>query len=144
VNRSIKCNSKGVSPSQAGVFIDQIVYGWIERLYIATLVCIFIQSCIPKSLNGFLYNLRLYTLCPYVRHFTCKIQRFEQYHGYHVSSLNAIGCCSAEELRQAVDKAIGQIVNPAKVKEKLVDQLKTQIVDLERFIEFLQGSCIVL
>ena len=58
---------------------------------------------------------------------------------YRVLSLNAIGCYSAEELRQAVDKAIGQIVNPAKVKEKLVDQLKTQIVDLERFIEFLQG-----
>ena len=32
-----------------------------------------------------------------------------------------------------------QIVNPAKVKEKLVDQLKTQINDLERFIDFLQG-----
>lgn len=39
-----------------------------------------------------------------------------------------------------VDHAIGQIVNPAKVKEKLLDQLKTQIVDLERFIEFLQGD----
>lgn len=47
---------------------------------------------------------------------------------------------SAEELRQAVDRAIGQIVNPAKVKEKIIDQLKTQIVDLERFIEFLQGE----
>jgi len=47
---------------------------------------------------------------------------------------------STEELRQAVDKAIGQIVNPARVKEKLVEQLKTQIVDLERFIEFLQGQ----
>lgn len=46
---------------------------------------------------------------------------------------------SADELRQAVDRAIGQIVNPARVKEKLVEQLKTQIVDLERFIEFLQG-----
>jgi hypothetical protein len=33
-----------------------------------------------------------------------------------------------------------QIVNPAKVKEKMVEQLKTQIVDLERFIEFLQGN----
>ena len=33
-----------------------------------------------------------------------------------------------------------QIVNPAKVKEKVVEQLKTQIVDLERFIEFLQGA----
>ena len=32
-----------------------------------------------------------------------------------------------------------QIVNPAKEKKKLVDQLKTQIVDLERFIDFLQG-----
>lgn len=47
---------------------------------------------------------------------------------------------STEELKMVVDKAIGQIVNPAKVKEKLVDQLKTQIVDLERFIEFLQGE----
>ena len=33
-----------------------------------------------------------------------------------------------------------QIVNPAKVKEKLVGQLKTQITDLERFIDFLQGE----
>jgi len=48
--------------------------------------------------------------------------------------------CSTDELRQAVDRAIGQIVNPAKVKEKIIDQLKTQIVDLERFIEFLQGD----
>jgi len=55
-------------------------------------------------------------------------------------------CCrllfSTDELRQAVDRAIGQIVNPAKVKEKIIDQLKTQIVDLERFIEFLQGESI--
>ena len=41
-----------------------------------------------------------------------------------------------------VDRAVGQIVNPAKVKEKMVDQLKTQITDLERFIEFLQGMFI--
>lgn len=47
---------------------------------------------------------------------------------------------STEELRQIVDHAVGQIVNPAKVKEKLVEQLKTQIVDLERFIQFLQGE----
>jgi hypothetical protein len=39
-----------------------------------------------------------------------------------------------------VDQAINQIVNPAKVKEQLVSQLKTQIVDLERFIDFLQGE----
>jgi len=39
-----------------------------------------------------------------------------------------------------VDHAINRIVNPARVKEKLVDQLKTQITDLERFIEYLQGD----
>lgn len=32
-----------------------------------------------------------------------------------------------------------QIINPIKTKEALVDQLKTQITDLERFIEFLHG-----
>ncbi|BFZ16011.1 hypothetical protein BsWGS_19049 [Bradybaena similaris] len=47
---------------------------------------------------------------------------------------------SVEELRQVVDHAVGQIINPAKVKEKLVEQLKTQITDLERFIQFLQGE----
>ncbi|XP_045175317.2 RUN domain-containing protein 1-like [Mercenaria mercenaria] len=47
---------------------------------------------------------------------------------------------STEELRQVVDHAVGQIVNPARVKEKLVSQLKTQITDLERFIDFLQGE----
>ena len=46
----------------------------------------------------------------------------------------------SDELREVVDRAIGRIVNPAQVKEKLVDQLKTQIVDLERFIDFLQGQ----
>ncbi|KAK2174216.1 hypothetical protein NP493_817g01013 [Ridgeia piscesae] len=46
----------------------------------------------------------------------------------------------SEELRQVVDHAINRIVNPARVKEKLVDQLKTQITDLERFIEYLQGE----
>ncbi len=33
-----------------------------------------------------------------------------------------------------------QIVNPVKIKEQLVSQLKTQIEDLERFIDFLQGE----
>uniref|UniRef100_A0A4W3GAM4 RUN domain-containing protein 1 n=1 Tax=Callorhinchus milii TaxID=7868 RepID=A0A4W3GAM4_CALMI len=52
-----------------------------------------------------------------------------------------IGSLSADELRQRVDSAIAQIVNPARVKEQLVDQLKTQIRDLEMFINFLQGMC---
>nr|CAG4646160.1 EOG090X03YR [Macrothrix elegans] len=46
---------------------------------------------------------------------------------------------SVEELKQQVDHAIGQLVNPLKMKEQLVSQLKTQVSDLERFIEFLQG-----
>ena len=32
-----------------------------------------------------------------------------------------------------------QIVYPAKVQEKQVEQLRTQVVDLERFVDFLQG-----
>ncbi|XP_076471656.1 RUN domain-containing protein 1-like [Babylonia areolata] len=47
---------------------------------------------------------------------------------------------STEELKDIVNNAITSIVNPAKVKEKLIDQLKTQVVDLERFIQFLQGE----
>jgi len=54
--------------------------------------------------------------------------------------IDDLGKLTAEDLRKVVDNAIGQIVNPAKVKEKLVEQLKTQITDLERFISFLQGE----
>ncbi|MEQ2181886.1 hypothetical protein GOODEAATRI_016261, partial [Goodea atripinnis] len=50
-----------------------------------------------------------------------------------------IGNLSPEELRERVDAAIAQIVNPARVKEQLVEQLKTQIRDLEMFINFIQG-----
>lgn len=32
-----------------------------------------------------------------------------------------------------------QLTNPIRTKEALVDQLKTQIIDLERFIDFLHG-----
>lgn len=45
-----------------------------------------------------------------------------------------------EELRKRVDAAIAQIVNPARVKEQLVEQLKTQIRDLEMFINFIQDE----
>lgn len=51
-----------------------------------------------------------------------------------------IAMLSPEELRQRVDAAIAQIVNPARVKEQLVEQLKTQIRDLEMFISFIQGQ----
>ncbi|CAL8310770.1 unnamed protein product [Arctogadus glacialis] len=51
-----------------------------------------------------------------------------------------VGSLTADELRQRVDAAIAQIVNPARVKEQLVDQLKTQIRDLEMFINFIQDE----
>ncbi|CAH1238411.1 RUN domain-containing protein 1-like isoform X2 [Branchiostoma lanceolatum] len=47
---------------------------------------------------------------------------------------------STDELRHRVDSAVGEIVNPAKVKEQVIHQLKTQITDLEMFIEFLQEN----
>ncbi|XP_053533949.1 RUN domain-containing protein 1 [Ictalurus punctatus] len=51
-----------------------------------------------------------------------------------------IGNLTPEELRQRVDTAIAQIVNPVRVKEQLVEQLKTQIRDLEMFINFIQDE----
>ncbi len=83
-------------------------------------------------------------------------------------NVDALEELSLDELRQQVDQAIGQLVNPIKMKDQLVGlvwihrphflvvdptfrikfnifplfqvtQLKTQISDLERFIDFLQG-----
>lgn len=51
-----------------------------------------------------------------------------------------ISSLSTDELRQRVDAAVAQIVNPARVKEQLVEQLKTQIRDLEMFINFIQDE----
>lgn len=56
---------------------------------------------------------------------------------FPASDLNRL---TNEELKIAVDEALHQITNPAKVKDQLVGQLKTQISDLERFILFLQGE----
>uniref|UniRef100_A0A1I7U7J6 RUN domain-containing protein n=1 Tax=Caenorhabditis tropicalis TaxID=1561998 RepID=A0A1I7U7J6_9PELO len=42
------------------------------------------------------------------------------------------------EIQRQVDDALKQLVNPFKEKEQLVDQLQTQITDLERFVNFLQ------
>uniref|UniRef100_A0A6I8NMP5 RUN domain-containing protein 1 n=1 Tax=Ornithorhynchus anatinus TaxID=9258 RepID=A0A6I8NMP5_ORNAN len=51
-----------------------------------------------------------------------------------------VGVFSPEELRQRVDAAVAQMVNPARVKEQLLGQLKTQIRDLEMFIAFIQDA----
>lgn len=47
---------------------------------------------------------------------------------------------SIDDLRAQVDSALGEFVQPLKMKETLVNQLKTQIVDLERFVAHLQGE----
>lgn len=47
---------------------------------------------------------------------------------------------TSEDLISQVDSALGALVSPLKMKEQLVSQLKTQIVDLERFITFLQDE----
>ena len=49
-----------------------------------------------------------------------------------------IAALSEDQLRATVDVAVGQIVNPLKMKSQLVGQLQTQITDLEMFIQFLQ------
>ncbi|PAV70500.1 hypothetical protein WR25_19393 [Diploscapter pachys] len=45
---------------------------------------------------------------------------------------------SPADLQKQVDEALKQLVNPFKEKEQLVEQLQTQIIDLERFVNFLQ------
>ncbi|CAI5455017.1 unnamed protein product [Caenorhabditis angaria] len=42
------------------------------------------------------------------------------------------------EIQKHVDDALKQLVNPFKEQSQLVDQLQTQIIDLERFVSFLQ------
>ncbi|VDK35571.1 unnamed protein product [Taenia asiatica] len=44
-----------------------------------------------------------------------------------------------KEIRERVNAGLTQLTKPIKTKEALVDQLKTQIIDLERFIDFLHG-----
>lgn len=51
---------------------------------------------------------------------------------------------SIEELRKYIDNAIGQVIIPLKMKEQLVGQLKTQLADLERFIQFLQTDVTIM
>uniref|UniRef100_A0A1B0EX81 Uncharacterized protein n=1 Tax=Phlebotomus papatasi TaxID=29031 RepID=A0A1B0EX81_PHLPP len=53
---------------------------------------------------------------------------------------NALPHLSPEDLRHQVDSALGEFVSPLKMKDQLVAQLKTQITDLERFIEFIQNA----
>lgn len=45
-----------------------------------------------------------------------------------------------DDIRAQVDNAIGEFVTPLKMQGTLVSQLKTQIVDLERFVAHLQAE----
>lgn len=47
---------------------------------------------------------------------------------------------TVDEIRAQVDSAIGEFVTPLKMQDTLVSQLKTQIVDLERFVAYLQAE----
>ncbi|KAJ1352054.1 hypothetical protein KIN20_008242, partial [Parelaphostrongylus tenuis] len=45
---------------------------------------------------------------------------------------------SIPDIQKHVDEALKQLVNPFKEKQQLVEQMQTQIVDLERFVNYLQ------
>lgn len=49
---------------------------------------------------------------------------------------------SIDDIRLQVDTAFGEFVHPLKMQDTLVSQLKTQIVDLERFVAYLQGESV--
>lgn len=55
-------------------------------------------------------------------------------------NLDEIDKMSVDELKAYVDHTVSQIISPLKMKEQLVSQLKTQIADLEMFVQFLQGD----
>lgn len=53
---------------------------------------------------------------------------------------NVLPQMTVDDIRAQVDSAIGEFVTPLKMQDTLVSQLKTQIVDLERFVAYLQDE----
>lgn len=51
-----------------------------------------------------------------------------------------IGKLELDEFKSQVDKEIQDLINPAVTKEHLLNQLKTQLTDLERYIAHLHGT----
>ncbi|KAI6189927.1 RUN domain-containing protein [Aphelenchoides bicaudatus] len=49
---------------------------------------------------------------------------------------------STAEFQQNLEQGIEEVLNPIKEKDQLVDQLQTQITDLERFVSFLQQESV--
>jgi hypothetical protein len=54
--------------------------------------------------------------------------------------LDDIESMSPEELKRTVDAAVGAVTHPARSKEQTIKMLRTQVADLERYINFLQAS----
>ncbi|KAH9366035.1 hypothetical protein HPB48_000842 [Haemaphysalis longicornis] len=52
-------------------------------------------------------------------------------------NLDELDLLDPDDLRRKIDQAVREMVNPVKMKEQLVSQLKTQITDLERGVTFL-------
>lgn len=44
------------------------------------------------------------------------------------------------DVGKQINNAVDQLITPLQLKEQLVQQLKTQIGDLERFIDYLQAN----
>ena len=64
----------------------------------------------------------------------------EQLKGKLALNLDDMDRLTPEELRKQVDQALRDLINPVIMKEQLVEQLKTQVSDLERYIQHLQRS----
>ena len=64
----------------------------------------------------------------------------EQLKGKLALNLDDMDRLTPEQLRKQVDQALKDLINPVIMKEQLVEQLKTQVSDLERYIQYLQRS----
>lgn len=64
------------------------------------------------------------------------INQFKSKLSLNFDELDRLG---PDDLKRKVDEELTELINPIIMKEHLVDQLKTQITDLERYIAFLHG-----
>lgn len=55
-------------------------------------------------------------------------------------SISEIEKLETDELKKQIDKEIHDLIDPLITKENLLNQLKTQLIDLERYIDHLHGT----
>ncbi|KAM7541062.1 hypothetical protein Aperf_G00000045005 [Anoplocephala perfoliata] len=65
------------------------------------------------------------------------LEELGKYFSFNVSEFPSL---TEEEIKERVKVGLNQLTNPIKTNEALVNQLKTQIIDLERFIDFLHDE----